>query len=137
MNRFKLLTTAILCAILRKLTPKQEPGAILLWDLRQVTLVFVDGSTTSHIVHKNDVERLVSASIKLHGYPGLNPHNGNKTAKARQIYVEQALRVTGPHWWSTPNLRDNYDRSGASVYHWSVKTTVYRDDLAPLKMSAS
>lgn len=92
-------------------------------DLRQVTLYWVTvtgGNSTNYIVLAEDLERMVIATKKLHNEPGINPHNGVKTVKIGAI-VSQPLKATGPYWWSTPDLQNNYDPRGARIWTWNSK----------------
>ena len=96
-------------------------------DLRIVTINFLSGlggqaEPATHIVHKDDVDRFVQACIKLHGDPGINPHNKQTTAPAESIDVSEP-RGIGYHWWATPDLMKNEDyEEGAGVIDIKSKT---------------
>ena len=84
-------------------------------ELRQVTVYFTDGRDAhSYLVHQSEVDKFVAACKRLHVAPGVNPHNGMQCAKACKITVAP-LCAHGPYWWSTPNLRENFDPAGARV----------------------
>ena len=91
-------------------------------DFRRVTLTFrhENGcSLSSHVVHKDEVDRLIEASKSLHYDPGVNPYNGGKTSQIIMISVAEPY-ITGPYWWSTPGLGKTKDESsGASLINWS------------------
>lgn len=76
-------------------------------DLRKVILYFQEqgiiGSPIAHLVHKDYVQDLVEASVKLHYSPGRNPHNGEKTSRLYYIECNQLLPDTVP-WWGVPDL---------------------------------
>lgn len=74
---------------------------------------------TSYLIPTNEVEKFIEASKQLHFNPGRNPHNGRKTRRIWRITVAE-LDLHGPFWWTTPNLRENYDPVGAHTidsYH--------------------
>jgi len=77
-------------------------------DIVQVTLWFRTEAgkmpdTQTHLMHKDYVDEFKKASIKLHYSPGVNPHNGNKTAKIDRIEV-RALEPQKPYWWARESL---------------------------------
>jgi hypothetical protein len=101
-------------------------GGLKASELRIVTLCFYDCSPTTHFVRECDVEKLVQASLKLHYKPGINPYNGVETARLYRILVAP-LRIDGPFWWSTPNLENNEDPSGARIIQGGVDSVAWKD----------
>lgn len=68
------------------------------------------------IMMVDQLDEYVDAMVRLHHDPGINPHNGNETARIKRISATP-LRVNGPHWHTTPNLgvKDSEDtRPGVS-----------------------
>lgn len=96
-------------------------------DLRVVTLDFVGGGSSSHIALADQVDTLVDASKRLHFAPGVNPATGEETARIWRIRVSE-LRAGGPYWWSTPNLGDNGQPSGALIINEGIFSTAWIDE---------
>lgn len=67
-----------------------------------------------YVLHKDEVDKFVEAQKRLHHDPGVNPHNGSKTAEVISIDVCE-FGATGPFWWSTPDLQNNQDPAGAII----------------------
>lgn len=93
-------------------------------QLRLVKLVFREGKTTSehvHYMHESQVETFIAASVRLHHSPGINPHNGNKTASLWEIKV-CSLGDQVSYWWCHPDLKDNYSPQGAKINpaQWAI-----------------
>jgi hypothetical protein len=92
-------------------------------DFRRVSLFFKGGDTyhepNHHIVHKDDVERLIEACKELHYEPGINPYNHRRTSQVYCINVGKPI-VHGPFWWSTPGLgKKQPESTGVSTIDWS------------------
>jgi hypothetical protein len=86
-------------------------------DMRVVRLYF-DDTFRDHVVHKSEVDKFVEASKRLHVDPGVNPHRPpgeGKTARINRITVG-SFQTTGPFWWTTPDLQNNRDPVGATIY---------------------
>lgn len=54
------------------------------------------------LVKRVDVGRLYTAFYRLHVEPGIGP-SGRKTALMKR-FISAEIGVSGPCWWSTPNL---------------------------------
>ena len=98
-------------------------------DLREVRIYWIGdrGDYRSHFVHKDHVDRMVLACVKLHGYPAVNPHNNTPTSLAARITVG-APAIKGPYWWSTPNLMKNDDHeNGAPIidFGWPYPEVIW------------
>jgi hypothetical protein len=107
-------------------------GDILLANVRIVNVYYIKGSQEEYLVHKDEVDRLVEATKKLHHLPGINPHNKGETAKIYRIDVSEP-RLFGPYWWSTPNLQANEDPSGARIIQGGMRTTAFFLDPEPME----
>lgn len=84
-------------------------------DFRQVTIRWMDSDGfANHIVHKDEVDAFVKATVQLHHSPGINPYNGNVCAVAAEIFVS-SFEATPPVWWSTPGLGTERAQ-GATVF---------------------
>lgn len=97
----------------RKIKLQQVPIA----DLRLIILTYEDGLEEDRFVHKNSVDKFVEASMELHYQPGINPHNGGRAGKITRISVAKP-DISGPYWWSTPGLQQNYDPEGVPIIDW-------------------
>lgn len=117
---------------------KRSQEILLLGEVRAVTLVFLDGSQTTHLVPKEEVGIFVEAAKELHYKPGINPHNRVKAAPITVILVGELTfkdGFCGPYWWSTPGLAENGDLkgarcvsasgSGATTIAWSLPDNEY------------
>lgn len=100
---------------------------VLATDLRVVTMDFVGGSSTEHIVLADELDMLIEACKRLHFNPGVNPANGNETAKIWRLRVAD-LNAHGPYWWAQPGLGDATPPVGALTIHSGVSRTVWRDE---------
>ncbi|HSX42007.1 MAG TPA: hypothetical protein VLE93_01515 [Candidatus Saccharimonadales bacterium] len=105
----------------KELLTKKEPSA----GLVKVTTCFDVSRTdnTEHIVAEADLLTFLTATLQLHYEPGKNPHNGNGAAEVQYITIA-ALRPSGPYWWATPGLQNNYDDRGAITFDWNPYPTV-------------
>jgi hypothetical protein len=99
-------------------------------QLRMVSLHFMSGSISKHVVHESQVDVMVEASLKLHHEPGVNPHNGKETAKLREIFLWK-LQRSGPYWWTGPSLHAG-DKKGAAVYDWQIFYQLWPERKEPL-----
>lgn len=99
---------------------------LLLSDIRKVTLSFYGTEPRSYLIHKDEVDRFVAASKRLHFLPGKNPHNGAETANLWQISVAE-LEMRGPYWWTTPNLARNDDPAGARIIEGGAQVVAFID----------
>jgi len=87
-------------------------------DFRIVHVKFEGESyfTTSHVVHKDDLDKFIQATKELHVYKGdRNPITGTIPSKLREIRVN-TFDPTGPYWWSTPGLTGNDNPEGVTIY---------------------
>lgn len=100
---------------------------IHLSTVRQVTMYFVSGGWTSYLMAQSDVDVFIEASKRLHWRPGRNPHNGVEAAKIWRISVAEFV-ITGPFWWSTPDLQNNHDPRGASIIQWGPERYAWTDE---------
>ena len=86
-------------------------------DIRVVELFFFDNlrAPQTHIVHKDDIDKFVTATIQLHISPGINPHAPGKgqTSPVHRVEVRE-LTYTSKYWWATPGLNEN--GNGARVF---------------------
>jgi hypothetical protein len=93
-------------------------------QLRLVKVIFGEGKTTSehvHYMHESQVETFIAATVALHHSPGINPHNGIKTASLWEIKVcELGEQVS--YWWCDPTLMKNHSAQGAQINQakWSI-----------------
>jgi len=93
-----------------------------------ITLYFKNGQKAKYTISSEDVEKFVEACMRLHNYPGINPHNKQKTARLEKITRKDLLTdvknipnrpwSSGPYWWSTPNLQKNHDPSGVKIWRF-------------------
>ena len=90
-------------------------------EIRKVVSYYVGGGRDVHFVLESELELMLDAIQKLHFSPGINPHNGQKTAMIFAIEVEAYVPdISHPYWWSCPSL--NEDKNGATVLQFvSVK----------------
>lgn len=100
---------------------------VLAIDLRVVTMDFVDATPTEHIVLADELDMFIEACKRLHFNPGVNPANGNETAKIWRLRVAD-LNAHGPYWWAQPGLGDAIPRVGALTIHSGISRTVWRDE---------
>lgn len=96
-------------------------------DLRVVTLCFHHGRDEEYIVHREQMQTLIDASIKLHFDPGINPHSLVEAAKIYAIKVAR-LRAYGQYWWTKQNLGTDKTEDGAFTISAGVGRIVWRDD---------
>lgn len=87
---------------------------------------WVGGDITTDFVPENEVDRFVTACIRLHHTPGINPHTGGQARKIWKI-VAHDMEVRGPFWWSTPDLQENYDPNGARIVDWTCSRELFVD----------
>jgi hypothetical protein len=87
-------------------------------DVYQVELDYGDHSKTYFVSFEN-VHKFILASARLHYYPGVNPHNGGQTVRIKEIRINK-LQVTGPYWWSAPDLKENFSPGGAVMLEWRL-----------------
>lgn len=80
---------------------------------------------TTHIIKRTDVEKLTRAYLELHYSPGVNPHNGGRTAVVYEIKVGTFL-PSGPFWWTTPGLDKNDDPNGVTLYTVEPSKVIWR-----------
>jgi len=89
-------------------------------ELRQVVVTFKRQSPGDHPrqalyhMHYSQVARFVEATVRLHHTPGINPHTQGKTDRLWRIEVCD-FTLTGPFWWTTPDLQNNHDPAGAQL----------------------
>ena len=94
-------------------------------DLRRVELHWESlGEPAVYVVSEQELQRFIKATVKLHHHPGINPHVKDRDAKTAQVakITAQRLKPSGPYWWSTPNLQENYDPNGAILWDWDIRT---------------
>ena len=87
-------------------------------DIKEVVAVHLywegEFESTMHLVPKAHLERFKEATLKLHHDPGVNPHDGGKTARLYQM-TASPLQLAGPYWWTTPDLKSHGHPSGATI----------------------
>ena len=115
------------CRLLARFLPTtQKPPVKITFCM--ITMYFHDDTTSEHIISSDEVERFSEACMRLHSYPGINPHNGGLPKKIKRITRKDLLSQHddmlpgGPYWWSTPDLKNNHDPAGAKVW-------TFNDDL--------
>lgn len=104
-----------------------ELTGVLAADLRVVTMDYRNGAPTSNIILAEHLDTFVEACKRLHFKPGVNPANGNETARIWRIRVSH-LMAHGPYWWSTPNLGQNGQPGGALIISEGIFETVWVDE---------
>ena len=87
---------------------------------------WVGGETALDFIPESEVARFVTACIRLHHTPGINPHTGGEARKIWKI-VAHDMNVRGPFWWSTPDLQKNGDPNGARIVAWSLSRELFVD----------
>lgn len=83
----------------------QALGDIRAEDLREFA-VWWKGDSLHHdkyVIHKDHVDAMRDAFVALHHSPGVNPHNGERTAEIWKLECGPLL-ANGPFWWTTPDL---------------------------------
>lgn len=102
-------------------------------DLVVVTNYWQNNSSPStYVVALSQLRLFKEATLRLHHSPGINPHNKEKTMSLsrmtirRLCKVREEVKADGPFWWSTPNLKENYDHSGAMIFS-GVNDAEWRD----------
>lgn len=104
-----------------------ELTGVLAADLRVVSLDFVQGTPSTHILLAEQVGIFVEASKRLHFNPGVNPATGVETSRIWRIR-SSTLMAHGPYWWSTPNLGDNGQPDGALIIRDGLGDTLWIDE---------
>lgn len=100
------------------------PDGVLATDLRIVTMDWVSGAPTEHIVLASQVALFIEACKRLHFNPGVNPANGNETSRIWRLRVSE-LRAHGPYWWACPSLDGQGE--GALTFGAGISKTVWID----------
>lgn len=100
---------------------------VLASDLRVVSMDWVDGAPTEHIVLASELTMFVEACKRLHFSPGVNPANGNETARIWRLRVSD-LMAHGPYWWAQPGLGDVIPRVGALTISAGISRTAWIDE---------
>lgn len=74
-------------------------------------------SSKDHLEYcdKDDINKLIIATIRLHLCPGINPHTGGQCSPIKLLIVKTPITVT-PYWWTSPDLMS--DKDGAKVVMW-------------------
>lgn len=96
----------------------------LISDLRKVIVHFEKGEPSEYMIVKQELNAFIKATIHLHHNPGKNPHSENPVAKLQRIEVSKP-QISGPYWWTVPNLQNNNDRKGAHIidlYSFNAET---------------
>lgn len=102
---------------LQGLLTLQGMGDVRAEDLREF-VVWWKGEYIRHdkyVVHKSHVDAMRDAFVQLHHSPGVNPHNGEKTAEIWKLECGP-LVANGPHWWTTPGLGKDKEAVGALLF---------------------
>jgi len=94
--------------------------------LRVVSLDWIDGRSTEHMVIVDQLDVFVEACKRLHFSPGVNPYNGVETARIWRLRVAE-LRGYGPYWWAKSEL-DVKPSAGAFTVRGGISQTVWRDE---------
>jgi hypothetical protein len=93
-------------------------------QLRLVKVIFyhvdkegrsIPGDGNVHYMHESQVQTFIDATVALHHEPGINPHNGVKTASLWEIKVCGLEEKAVSYWWCDPTLKDNYSAHGAKI----------------------
>jgi hypothetical protein len=111
----------------KRATDDPAVDGILLGDIRKVELMWEEGTPTSYLIHKDEVETFIDANLKLHYDPGINPATKEKTARVWQIRVGK-LKRKGPYWWTSPAL--DGAKPGAHIFDCYGTTCVWMSDEA-------
>ncbi len=109
-----------LCKLIAILQKATEPA------FKNVILTFEGDLRSEHIIREDELETFLKASIRLHYSPGMNPHNKKRTAVLTSIKIG-SLVPTGPFWWSTTNLKENYNPRGAKIWTWEEEKEIWKD----------
>ena len=84
-------------------------------QIANVVVTFADHSMRTYTMPKDHVDMFFDATVKLHYEPGINPYNGNATAKIKMIDAYEMVLETVPYWWSMPSLDMTDDKRGACL----------------------
>lgn len=95
-------------------------------EIKKVTVTFEDKSQSEFLILDSELECFIKANVRLHYKPGKNPHAHGQVTKIISIAVSD-LKPTGPYWWSTPNLKDNYNKRGARIWNWGEAKEVWKE----------
>jgi hypothetical protein len=109
-------------------------------DIKEVVAVHLywedKSEPTMYLIRKAHLERFKEATLKLHHERGVNPHDGNKTARLYRM-TASPLQSHGPYWWTTPNLQANGDSARATIIDTSLSTeTLWLSDEEDLRGEA-
>jgi hypothetical protein len=89
-------------------------------QFRCVRVTSLDGrSDSEYVVHESQVATFIEAQKNLHFEPGVNPHTGGVTQRIGRIQV-LSYKAQKPRWWSTPDLMENDDPAGATVFETEI-----------------
>ena len=97
-----------------------SPAGLSLADLRCVEFQLEGAAIRRELLPCEDVEGFVTATLRLHHEPGLNPHNGRPAARLIRLAVGEARLEEGP-WWTSPSLEDDAGRSRLVRWRWDVR----------------
>jgi hypothetical protein len=97
------------------------------YDLVKLKIYYTgEENPSEYVLMKQDVRKMLKATLQLHWKPGVDPHNGRPTRQVEQILVcsqneptpvtSHYLVSSGPFWWSTPGLKTDTYRFGARLY---------------------
>jgi hypothetical protein len=106
---------------------EKDCGNLRVSEIRKVTLNYVKSPPSTYLIPAAEVERFIEASKRLHWRPGVNPHNGNSTARIWQITVAE-LKFQGPYWWTTLGLQTNGDPAGAHIVDGYLEKSAWIDE---------
>lgn len=66
---------------------------------------YPDSNDKVYFVKSKHLRNFLLAFIKLHHTPGINPYNGNVTAKLSYLSICK-FRLSEGYWWTSPTLGD-------------------------------
>jgi hypothetical protein len=108
-------------------------------DISEYQIVQVssrDGVTPrEYLIHRDEADRFVAATVQLHGPGCVNPYSGNATTPVDLIAVGDVVPI-GPFWWTTPDLLRNHDPAGARIFRAEVFKNVWVSSEHKARMEA-
>lgn len=95
-------------------------------DWVEVSMVFrSEIEERKFTVPRSEVDSFITAHMRLHVNPGINPHNGVETHRIDRI--RSAPMLLEGYWWTSPTLKN--DENKAHFLRASIhKTTHYQSE---------